>query len=63
MTDFERYNKYIKEHCINCKNKSNDLCEIRILSSKNIAVTKCSYYERENKGLEKHIIPAYFQGW
>ena len=48
MTNKERYEKYIKENCNNCKNKDKDLCEIRISCFNNIITTKCAYYEREN---------------
>lgn len=49
MTNAERYEKYIKEHCTNCKNKDTDLCEIRIINRiEDVIVTKCEYYEREN---------------
>ena len=30
MTNSERYQKYIKEHCNKCKNKETNLCDIRI---------------------------------
>ena len=47
MTDKERYEKYIKEHCSHCKNKDTNLCEIRIMDYNNTIVTKCCYYESE----------------
>lgn len=43
----ERLTKYIQEHCINCKNKRTDLCEIRISTLNDVVVTRCRYYERE----------------
>ena len=49
MTDEERYEKYIKEHCKECKNKTGDLCDIRIFIINNVVCTKCRYYERENR--------------
>lgn len=48
MTNQERYKKYIKENCKECKNKNKDLCEIRILQYNDIIITKCAYYERED---------------
>ena len=48
MTDEERYKKYIKENCKNCKNRTTDLCCIRISIQNNIVRTKCEYYERED---------------
>lgn len=46
MTNSERYQKYIKEHCKNCKNKKSDLCDIRISIINGIVQTKCQFYER-----------------
>lgn len=46
MTDKERYEKYIKEHCKNCLNRDTDLCEIRIARVNNTVATNCEYYER-----------------
>ena len=40
MTNEERYEKYVKENCKNCKNKDKYLCEI--------VITKCAYYERKD---------------
>lgn len=48
MTDKQRYEKYIKEHCTKCKNKDKEDCEIRILNRADEIITKCEYYEREN---------------
>ena len=42
----DRYEKYIKEHCINCKNKTSNLCDIRIIQNKDIIITKCCFYEK-----------------
>ena len=51
MTNSERFKKYIKEHCKNCKNNKTDLCDIRIAVIDNIVQTKCGFYEREkNRG-------------
>lgn len=49
MSNEERYQKYIDEHCKDCKNKDKDLCDIRISYLNGIVTTKCSYYEREKK--------------
>lgn len=48
MTDKERYEKYIKEHCPKCKNKEKFDCEIRTFKNNDIIYTKCVYYEQEN---------------
>lgn len=50
MTNEERYEKYIKENCKNCKHrrKEEELCEIRISVLNNVVITKCAYYERED---------------
>ena len=54
MTNAERYEKYIEEHCTNCKNKDTDLCEIRIINRiEDVIVTKCEYYERKEKYANK----------
>ena len=47
ITNEERINKYIQEHCCNCKNKQTDLCEIRIFVLDNMIKTKCEFYERK----------------
>lgn len=47
MTNNERYQKYIEEHCSNCKHKEEYLCDIRISVLNDIITTKCAYYERE----------------
>lgn len=46
MTNQERYEKYIEEHCSKCKNKEKYDCEIRIHHKGDITITKCDYYER-----------------
>ena len=48
MTNQERIEKYIKEHCSKCKNKEKYDCEIRVFKNNDIICTKCVYYEREN---------------
>lgn len=45
MTKEERINKYIKEHCKECKNKNDKLCRIIISQIDNKA--KCDAYEKE----------------
>lgn len=49
MTNSERFKKYIKEHCKNCKNRTSNLCDIRIAVIDNIIQTKCVFYEREEE--------------
>lgn len=49
MTNEERFKKYVQENCKNCKNRTTDLCDIRISVLDNIVKTKCEYYEKENK--------------
>ena len=46
MTNQERIEKYIKEHCSKCKNKDKFDCTIRIFQSKEVICTKCVNYER-----------------
>ena len=53
MTNQERFQKYIDEHCKSCKNKDKDLCDIRISYLNGIVTTKCSYFEREENETEK----------
>ena len=48
MTNQERYEAYIEEICKNCKNKDNDLCEIRISAINNVITTGCIYYEAKD---------------
>lgn len=48
MTNEERFQKYKKEHCRSCKNKSKFICDIRIFKKGDIVETKCDYYERED---------------
>ena len=49
MTNQQRYEKYIKEHCKNCKNRKSDLCDIRIAVKNDVIETKRTFYERERK--------------
>lgn len=46
MNNQERIQKYIEEHCKNCKNKTKYDCEIRVYKKGDTVVTKCDYYER-----------------
>ena len=46
MTNEERFKKYIKEHCKNCINRKNDLCDIRISCVDETVKTYCNFYER-----------------
>lgn len=48
MTEKQRIDKYIQEHCKNCKNKDKEDCEIRVFQCENETVTKCDYYEKKN---------------
>lgn len=45
MTNKEKIKKYVDENCINCKNKNEELCEIRICKTKD--EVKCVNYEKE----------------
>ena len=47
MTTAERYQKYIEEHCKNCKHRNENICEIRISVLNDIVTTKCCEYERD----------------
>ena len=49
MTNQERYQKYIKEHCKNCKNSKTNLCDIRIAVKNDVIETKCMFYERNRE--------------
>ena len=46
MNDYNRFQKYIEEHCSTCKNKEKFDCEIKVYKKGNTIVTKCEYYER-----------------
>ena len=48
MTNGERFKKYAKENCQNCRNRKSNLCDIRIFVIENTICTKCGYYERED---------------
>ncbi len=49
MTKEERLQKYVEEQCKNCKNKDKFDCEIKIYKKDKETITKCEYYEKENK--------------
>lgn len=49
MTNQERFKKYKQEHCKYCKNKTKDLCDIRISIINNVVQTKCQFYERNKE--------------
>ena len=55
MSNEERYEKYIEEHCKNCKNNKTDLCDIRISVIDNTIRTKCCYYikDKQTEGYKK----------
>ena len=63
MTNQERIQKYIKEHCNKCKNKNKFDCEIRVFQNSNTLCTKCVNYERKEKGKTKKKQPASWQKW
>jgi len=48
MTNQERIQKYIQEHCKNCKNKEKYYCEIRVFQNGDKIYTRCNAYERED---------------
>ena len=47
MSNYERFEKYIEEHCDNCKHRKEELCDIRIFSDEKTVITKCVYYEKD----------------
>ena len=47
MTNSERFKKYIKEHCKNCKNSKTNLCDIRIAVKNDVIETKCMFLRKE----------------
>jgi len=49
MNSQERIQKYIQEHCKNCKNKNKFECEIRVFQNGETIYTRCTVYEREDK--------------
>lgn len=53
MTNQERFQKYIDEHCKDCKHKNEDLCDIRISYFDGVVTTRCIYYERDKNEEKK----------
>lgn len=47
LSEKERFDKYVKEQCKNCKNREKDLCEIHTSVLGKTIVTKCEFYEQE----------------
>ena len=47
LSEKERFDKYIKEQCTNCKNREKDMCEIHTSALNGIRTTKCEFYEKE----------------
>lgn len=47
LSEKERFDKYVKEQCKNCKNREKDLCEIHTSELNGIITTKCEAYEKE----------------
>lgn len=58
MSNNERLKKYIETECVNCKNRTTDLCDIRIIKTDRTICTKCVYYEKDNEpqGFKKQLI-------
>ena len=56
MTNEERFKKYVKEHCKNCINKKDDLCDIRINCINGIVKTYCEFYERSKKWAREYLV-------
>ena len=46
MTNQARFKKYKQEYCKQCKNKTKDLCDIRVFAIDKTIYTKCVFYER-----------------
>lgn len=47
ISEKERFNKYVKEQCRNCKNRDRNLCEIHTSECGGIITTRCEAYEKE----------------
>lgn len=47
LSEKERFEKYVKEQCRNCKNRDKNLCEIHTSVLNGIITTKCEFYEKE----------------
>lgn len=48
MNNQERIQKYVKEHCSKCKNKTKYMCDLRVFKADKTICTKCVYYERKD---------------
>lgn len=49
ISEEERFKKYVKEQCKNCKNREKDLCEIHTSVLGETIVTKCEFYEKKKE--------------
>lgn len=47
LSEKERFDKYVKEQCKNCKNREKDMCEIHTSAYGGTITTKCEFYEKE----------------
>lgn len=47
LSEKERFDKYVKEQCRNCKNREKDMCEIHTSAYGGIITTKCEAYEKK----------------
>lgn len=47
ISEKERFDKYVKEQCKNCKNREKDMCEIHTSAYGGIITTRCEAYEKE----------------
>ena len=45
----EAAKKYLKEYCLNCRNKEMGLCEIHFYVLDGTVQAQCCYYEKEEK--------------
>lgn len=61
MTNQERIQKYIKEHCNKCENKNVFDCEIRVFQNTDIVCTKCVNYDGKRKAKKEQT--ANLQKW
>lgn len=49
LSEKERFDKYVKEQCRNCKNKDKNLCEIHTSVYAGIITTRCEAYEKKQE--------------
>ena len=49
LSEKERFDKYVKEQCKNCKNKEKDMCEIHTSVYAGIITTRCKAYEKKQE--------------